>query len=483
MINTFNLFVVSLYAMDAEEKVESSETAGKDDKELNAESDLEEDLFGDELDEEMKEYLKRVISGGDGDSIEDDLDATLGIYEDHVKQEKYPQSDVTGDLYITVSDPEKHLQTLETFISYKVITNTTRSSFDSSEFVVRRRYQDFLRLSEMLEEEFPTLILPPLPSKFAVKGFMDRFSDDFTETRCHALNQYLQRISSHSLVSFSEHFKTFLTSDNYAPRKQGILSRMSSSFKWNKASNPAYESVAGFVSLFGEKMSVMDRIGERLLLEKQELADEIREFSPALSSWSKLEDDATEEMMVAVCACFESCAEVADKSKQLHKHEFVPPVKEYALYADMVISALKRRQMLEDQFKKCEAELQLKVNEKACLPKADQSYSFGALMGKSPELVQKEKNEKLTEQVEQLSQHKEKLNDDLNKANAAFEADLIRWKKQRTTDMASLLSKIADEQISYHSNTVAAWKNVLSAVDSIEPSNASSESGNTPTST
>lgn len=37
---------------------------------------------------------------------------------------------------------------------------TSRGEFDSSEFEVRRRYQDFLWLKGKLEEAHPTLIIP-----------------------------------------------------------------------------------------------------------------------------------------------------------------------------------------------------------------------------------------------------------------------------------------------------------------------------------
>lgn len=40
------------------------------------------------------------------------------------------------------------------------LLQTSRGEFDSSEFEVRRRYQDFLWLKEKLEEAHPTLIIP-----------------------------------------------------------------------------------------------------------------------------------------------------------------------------------------------------------------------------------------------------------------------------------------------------------------------------------
>lgn len=104
----------------------------------------------------------------------------------------------TKDIFITVDDPESHVTAIETFITYRVLTKvwqepqlydydkdlfakyhlslslsflyflnpllsvwcqTTRSEFDSSEYEVRRRYQDFFWLKGKLEEAHPTLIV------------------------------------------------------------------------------------------------------------------------------------------------------------------------------------------------------------------------------------------------------------------------------------------------------------------------------------
>lgn len=51
----------------------------------------------------------------------------------------------------------------------------------------------------------------PLPEKFVMKGMVDRFNNDFIETRRKALHRFLNRISEHPILSYSQHFKVFLT--------------------------------------------------------------------------------------------------------------------------------------------------------------------------------------------------------------------------------------------------------------------------------
>lgn len=45
-------------------------------------------------------------------------------------------------------------------VIFSFFVQTSRGEFDSSEFEVRRRYQDFLWLKGKLEEAHPTLIIP-----------------------------------------------------------------------------------------------------------------------------------------------------------------------------------------------------------------------------------------------------------------------------------------------------------------------------------
>lgn len=58
---------------------------------------------------------------------------------------------------------------------------------------------------------FPFLPPQPLPEKFVVKGVVDRFSEEFVETRRKALDKFLKRITDHPVLSFNEHFNVFLT--------------------------------------------------------------------------------------------------------------------------------------------------------------------------------------------------------------------------------------------------------------------------------
>lgn len=44
-----------------------------------------------------------------------------------------------------------------------------------------------------------------------MKGVVDRFSEEFVETRRKALDKFLKRVADHPVLSFNENFNVFLT--------------------------------------------------------------------------------------------------------------------------------------------------------------------------------------------------------------------------------------------------------------------------------
>ncbi|CAB1434778.1 unnamed protein product [Pleuronectes platessa] len=108
-------------------------------------------------DEDLEVFSKNT-SLADGSSMPNSPSSMVNQYR--LEEDEEEQLDTnTKDLFITVDNPESQVTAIETFIMYRVLTKTTRSEFDSSEYEVHRRYQDFLWLRSRLEENHPTLIV------------------------------------------------------------------------------------------------------------------------------------------------------------------------------------------------------------------------------------------------------------------------------------------------------------------------------------
>jgi sorting nexin-1/2 len=88
---------------------------------------------------------------------------------------------------------------------------TDSPAFRSSEFVVARRYRDFLWLYNQLTNGNPGVVVPPVPEKHA----LGRFQEEFVESRRIALERCLQKTVSHPMLYGDPDLKVFLESDSF----------------------------------------------------------------------------------------------------------------------------------------------------------------------------------------------------------------------------------------------------------------------------
>lgn len=69
-------------------------------------------------------------------------------------------TDGNSDIYVRIDNPQKHLETLETYITFRITTKVAKIDYSENEYVVHRRYNDFLWLRQKLVECHPFCIVP-----------------------------------------------------------------------------------------------------------------------------------------------------------------------------------------------------------------------------------------------------------------------------------------------------------------------------------
>jgi len=378
------------------------------------------------------------------------------------------------DLFILVTSPEKQITTLETFITYKIQTKTTRSSFDNCEYEVSRRYQDFIWLRSRLEEDHPTHLIPPLPEKLIMKGMIDRFSPEFTETRRKALSTFMSRISDHPVLSCNQNLKTFLISDeneflSIKKQKDSFLFRVSGSVKsmTNAASvrpktrDAEFDKVYETVDVFGEKLGTIFRVAERLSTEKRDFAENLKTYAPTYKEWGPSEDTTLTPLLNSLSSSLLSFADCSKENSESHDKDFIPRLREYILYADAVKHVFRKRDVYQATNDKILEDLDKKKDELNNLKKSDQSYSLGAIMGKSSSDVLEQKEQKLKNQVDEISSKLEQSSDELEVANTNLRADLEWWSGHKINDIASIFSDYASEQCKFYENCLSTWEGLL----------------------
>ncbi|XP_008829368.1 sorting nexin-30 [Nannospalax galili] len=303
----------------------------------------------------------------------------------------------TRDLFVTVDDPKKHVCTMETYITYRVTTK-------------------------------------PLPEKFVVKGVVDRFSEEFVETRRKALDKFLKRITDHPVLSFNEHFNVFLTAkDLNAYKKQGIalLTRVGESVKhvtggYKLRSRPLeFAAIGEYLDTFALKLGTIDRIAQRIIKEEIEYLVELREYGPVYSTWSALEGELAEPLE-GVSACIGNCSTALEELTDDMTEDFLPVLREYILYSDSMKSVLKKRDQVQAEY---EAKLEAVALRKEDRPKVPADV--------------------------------EKCQDRMECFNADLKADMERWQNNKRQDFRQLLMGLADKNIQYYEKCLMAWESII----------------------
>lgn len=114
-----------------------------------------------------------------------------------------------GNYSVSVTDPEKVGEGLNSHVTYKVVSSLELSPGNVTQSAVTRRYSDFLWVHEQLYALAPYhgFLVPPIPDK-AVIG---RFGEDFLEDRRRGLELFLRRVLAHPQLRHSEEVHIFLT--------------------------------------------------------------------------------------------------------------------------------------------------------------------------------------------------------------------------------------------------------------------------------
>jgi hypothetical protein len=125
-----------------------------------------------------------------------------------------------GVLEITVTDPvkrddcESHLAMVgKKFIEYLVTTTTSLPGFASGKFTVRRRFRDFVMLSDVLADSHRGYFIPQRPEKTLMEGQLSA-DKEFVEERRVQLERYLCQLAHHPVLRHSAELRTFLESES-----------------------------------------------------------------------------------------------------------------------------------------------------------------------------------------------------------------------------------------------------------------------------
>ena len=295
-------------------------------------------------------------------------------------------------LTITVSDPKKESEGINSYISYKVNTITNLPEFQYGQFSVIRRYSDFVWLSEMLQKDVPGSIVPPLPEK-AVVG---RFSAEFVESRRRLLEKFCVRLAAHDELSDSKYFKLFLQADDAGlsvakaeqklaekaeGKKGGVSGGRGSSFaamsSWfeesvhsisltmaanaeAKEKSPADEKideVVAYITNLEVQMGNVAKHTSGLMKRNRDLAHGLFEFGLAFTLLGQTEHAPLNDALTKLGSCADQLSLLATEHVAREDAAFRDPVDDQIRHLASVKAALGQRQKHKHAVALAEADL------------------------------------------------------------------------------------------------------------------------------
>ncbi|OAD60077.1 Sorting nexin-30 [Eufriesea mexicana] len=354
------------------------------------------------------------------------------------------------DLQVKVDNPQKHLETLETYITFRITTKSTRPEFEEGEYVVRRRYNDFIWLRRKLVDSYPTRIIPPMPGKHTLLAQLDRYSKEFIIARMKLLHVFLNRVVNHPILSCDKNLFIFLATKPaefliYRKNRGNVLVKMTDSLQ-NIASTYTmkrhfeFEQIRDYCTALSEKLAIVDKINHRIHKERQELAP----------------------FLLAIAKAIECNAMAHQKLLENVPNE----EREYISYVDAVKNALSRRDSMQIEY-----EMTVEVMAKKRLEK-DQlmglasgitsTQNWGGSLWKAES--RNEKLERLGQAIPRLAKQAELLQDRVECANENLRSDLQRWNVEKQVDLKNMLISMADRQIRHYQQCMNAWEEILTGL-------------------
>ncbi|KAI4460482.1 sorting nexin-4 [Holotrichia oblita] len=402
-----------------------------------------------------------------------------------LKQTKENDLSLSNNSILDNTSSMKHLDTLETYITFRITTKVARIEFTDNEYVVRRRYNDFLWLRQKLVDCHPFCIIPPLPGKHSLVGQLDRYSKDFILLRMKALNVFISRLVKHPILSCNEHLKLFLiasqTDFNLHRRQRSNSEKTKSSSSLTNYTSLKYrhiefDKMKAYLTTLTDKLIAIEKISHRINKEKQDLVSELQYFYPIFITWASTEKELG-SILQCTASAIEKTANVQNNIILSYSNTIGNPIKEFVAYVEVVQETLQKRETYQSAYESSMEELSKKKTEKnKLLVSQDSNQPTGFSLWKQPSCDDKlEKLGKIVFNrgdisispdlfvglvIPQLVKKTELHQDNLECANEQLRSDLEQWHIEKQQCLKKILLDFVNKQIELYEKGVAAWENV-----------------------
>lgn len=392
-------------------------------------------------------------------------------------------------LEILVSDPQKRSgdqTTASSYVSYQISTKTDNPAYyrnnknDDGIIVVHRRYSDLLLLYNILLNDHPTCIIPPLPDKKVFQYIAgDRFSQSFTQKRCHSLQNFLRRVANHPVLSSSSVLMVFLVSNDWDAYRKSLSGHLQTNTEevtdaFMNAFKTVHKQSEEFVEIkeksdkLDHNVAKIDKIFHRVVKKNDSISEDYAKLGANLHDLQELCSGENEEVSKKVQVFNEGITQLSYGFRDLSKYlayEYIVDLKDLEHYIDSMGQLIKLKDQKQIDYEELSEYLTKSINEKNNLISGYGGSNFFTnkleeFAGINQEAVRREKIDKLETKINSLTGELESA----KKIADAFEQETLKevalFEELKTKELKNSLGSLADHHIEFYQRMLDTWVKV-----------------------
>ncbi|KAG1502550.1 hypothetical protein G6F46_000799 [Rhizopus delemar] len=380
------------------------------------------------------------------------------VEEEEEPEENKASNEVEVMGKVQVTEPRKEVEQQSTFVSYLVISKNTS---------VRRRFQDFVWLHNVLYTHYPACFVPPLPDKHRleyVKG--DRFSNDFIEKRRISLERFIERITRHPILRKAEFFIMFLESSEFNDASARALREsqetvmdtigdtLLNAFAKIRKRDPRFIEMKEKSDRMEENLDLLQRTLLRSNKRTEELCEDYEELRASVRGLSEIESD---EALVRFGSTLERYAEEMRRMTR-EESKWQIEVHDYMAYYRSIKGVLKLRDQKQLDYEELSDYYQstLEEKEKIVRNKKDGSMAnfisdkINEVRGADADKIKREKILRLDERMRELQE----AIGETHKVSTAFSDQVkkedIFFNRNKSIELFDVLKSYTDSKVTHY---------------------------------
>ncbi|KAI7818019.1 lipid binding protein [Gamsiella multidivaricata] len=394
---------------------------------------------------------------------------------------------------ITVTDAHREKEgSADSYISYQINTKTNMPGFSAASVSVRRRFQDFVWFHDALSREHPEAVLPSLPDKHRLRGYVrgDRFSQEFVEKRRASLERFMKKIAVHPTLQASKNTRIFLdsrdwNSDLAQQKKQtddarldNITDVLMNAFKMVKKPEERFVIMKDEVDKLEENLQGLEKLEQRILKRQEELEADYREFGGAVAGLGALETGITEPLH-RFAHTVASFATILNNLSSREDAEFLSELHECLAYCNSVKNVLRQRDQKQLDFEDLSDKLQQKHAERDRLMSNGRlggSATIGGffqqkmseLKGVDQERAKQDKIKRVEEDIKQLGNLVDTHLNESTQFSEATAKEYEIFQLQKAKDLRQCLLDYSAGRVEFFEKGEALWGQIIPALEAIQ---------------